>query len=177
MAEFPCDTLPSNLFPWWIMDDVGGYSPCIAGSPQAQPGATIANCVGWAWGRYCQIRGEVVPTLPTGNANTWFTAAQAAGFETGQEPALGAVICFSGGLGHVAIVEEIAEDGSYIRCSESDYGGPIFSYRTRYRANNWQLAVGGFQGFIYNDVEPGPVGDRFKWWLCARMLKRRKEEQ
>ena len=170
MAEFPCDHLPAVLFPWWIMDDYGGYSPCIPGYPQAETGATIANCVGWAWGRYCQIHGEPVPTLPTSHAGTWYAAAQLAGFDTGQEPALGAVICFSGG--HVAIVEEIAEDGSWIKCSESDYGGPVFSYRTRYRANNWELAVTGFQGFIYNDFEPDK---RFKWWMAARILKRRKE--
>lgn len=169
MIDFPCDHVPAILFPWWIMDDYNGYSPCIAGYPQAETGATIANCVGWAWGRYCDIRGEIVPELPTGNAGTWYTAAQAAGFDTGQEPALGAVICFSGG--HVAIVEEIAEDGSWIRCSESDYGGPVFSYRTRYRVNNWELEVHGFQGFIYNEIPP----ERFKWWLCARLLKRRKE--
>lgn len=177
MAEFPCDTLPTELSPWWIKDGYGGISPCILGSPRPEYGATIANCVGWAWGRYCEIRGEAVPELPTGNGGTWFSTAIANGMETGTEPALGAVACFAGGpsgFGHVAIVEEIAEDGSYIRCSESDYGGPVFSYRTRYRSQNWSYpGYAQFQGFIYNeDVAENP----FKWWLCARLLKRRKEE-
>jgi hypothetical protein len=106
---------------------------------------------------------------------------------TGSEPRLGAVLCLSGG--HVAIVEEIAADGSFINCSESDYGGAAFSYRTRYRSNNWELAVHGFQGFIYQDEsytpEPGPdpepepdppgpeTGSRFKWYYVNRLLKRR----
>ena len=185
MAEFPCNTLPSNLNPWWIQSPAG-VSPCILGLPQAEPGATIANCVGWAWGRYQQIHGTIDSRLPTINAGGWLALAQSRGMSTGSTPALGAVICFSG---HVAVVEEIAADGSYIRCSESDYGGPIFSYRTRYRANNWQLTSSNrFQGFIYNTYEPGPGPEpptppgpepenNFKWWFAARLLKRRKEEE
>lgn len=178
MVDFPCDTLPANLNPWWIKDGYGGISPCILGSPLAAPGATIANCVGWAWGRYCDIRGEVVSELPTGHGGSWYETAIQNGMETGQEPELGAVICFSGGpsgYGHVAIVEEIADDGSYIRCSESDWGGPVFSYRTRYRSQNWSYpGYSQFQGFIYNEVVP--ESGKFKWWLAARLLKRRKEE-
>lgn len=170
MAEFPCDTIPAQMFPWWIQDDYGGYSPCIAGYPLYQQGCTLANCVGWAWGRYCEIKGEIDNDLPTGNAGTWYTTAQQRGMSVGQEPALGAVICFSGG--HVAIVEYISDDGSYICCSESDYGGAAFTYRTRYKFNNYELAITGFQGFIYNTVSP--TQKKFKWWMARLMLMRRK---
>lgn len=183
MAEFPCDHLPSNLNPWWIQSPAG-VSPCILGSPQAQPGATIANCVGWAWGRYQQIHGSIDSRLPTINAGGWLAAAREAGMSTGSEPALGAVICMSN---HVAIVEEIAADGSYIRCSESDYGKSMFSYRTRYRSQNWSYpGYSTFQGFIYNTYEPGPGPDPpvppgpepenyFRWWFFKWQILRKKK--
>lgn len=184
MAEFPCNHLPSNLNPWWIQSPAG-VSPCILGSPQpqAQPGATIANCVGWAWGRYQQIHGTIDSRLPTVNAGGWLAAAREAGMSTGSEPALGAVACFNG---HVAIVEEIAPDGSYIRCSESDYGKIIFAYRTRYRSQNWSYpGYAEFQGFIYNTYEPGPGPEpptppgpdpqnHFKWWYFKWQILRKK---
>lgn len=183
----PCRSIPSSMSPWWIRTADGGNSPCILGSPLYQSGCTLSNCVGWAWGRFNQGRGSVDSRLPSGNAGSWYARAQAAGMPTGSEPRLGAVLCLSGG--HVAIVEEIAADGSFINCSESDYGGAAFSYRTRYRSNNWELAVHGFQGFIYQDEsytpEPGPdpepepdppgpeTGSRFKWYYVNRLLKRR----
>lgn len=187
MSEFtPCKSLPQNLYPWWIQSGSGGNSPCIAGSPQAEPGATVANCVGWAWGRFQQIRGSVDSRLPSSNAGNWYRQAQTAGMPTGSEPKLGAVLCLNG---HVCVVEEIAEDGSFINCSESDYGGPVFSYRTRYRSNNWTLAVSGFQGFIYQDEEYDPGGDtpepeppgpdpdvpqKFKWWFFRHLINERR---
>lgn len=66
----------------------------------------------------------------------------------------GAVICFSdnnGGAGHVAIVEEILQDGT-IRCSNSAWQSTFFWISTitpnaqgRY---NWSHYT--HQGFIYN---------------------------
>ena len=190
MSEFyPCYSLPSDLYPWWIKSGYGGNSPCILGSPTYQYGCTLSNCVGWAWGRYQQARGSVDWRLPAVNAGSWYAAAIANGMSVGSEPALGAVLCLGGG--HVAIVEEIAADGSFINCSESDWGGAAFSFRTRYRSRNWELNVGGFQGFIYNSEwdpspdppvppepeppgpEPGP-GNRFKWWMPRRLLLNRR---
>lgn len=189
MSDFvPCKSLPQNLYPWWIQAASGGNSPCIAGSPQAEPGATIANCVGWAWGRFQQIRGSVDSRLPSSNAGNWWRQAQNAGMPTGSEPQLGAVLCMNG---HVAIVEEIAADGTFINCSESDYGGPIFTYRTRYRSQNWSYpGYSTFQGFIYQDDEPtpgpGPDPDpeppspdpenpqKFHWWMFRHLINERR---
>lgn len=189
MAEFvPCKTIPSNMYPWWIRIQNGGNSPCILGNPPYQTGCTLSNCVGWAWGRYCQIRGSADPLLPTGNAGQWWRQAQINGKNTGSEPALGAVICFDG---HVAIVEEIAADGSFINCSESDWGGAAFIYRTRYRSQNWSFTgYSPFQGFIYQDdqptpgpgpgpepeppdPDPQPTNQRFRWiWYRKQLMNR-----
>lgn len=164
MSNFiPCTVLPADLSPYWIKAGYGGINPCILGNPQP-PGhsdSVLANCVGWAWGRFAQCLNDPGScALSTGNAVTFWTHAD--GYERGSEPKLGAVVCYSGGsigTGHVGIVEEIAEDGSYIKTSNSNYGSSIFDYWTFTRANNWAWGPGSditFQGFIYNpDVSGG----------------------
>ena len=82
------------------------------------------------------------------------------GYERGQTPRLGAVICWrkgqaqngNDGAGHVAIVEEIYDDGS-ILTSNSAYGGTRF-FMKKIRP---PYSLGGtyaFQGFIYNPAVP-----------------------
>lgn len=188
MADFvPCKQLPDNLYPWWVQTEHGGNSPCIQGNPPLFTGCTLANCVGWAWGRWQQINGSIDPRLPKSNAGNWWRQANTAGMNTGSEPQLGAVICFNG---HVAVVEEIAADGSFINCSESDWGGDAFTYRTRYRSQNWSFTgYSPFQGFIYqNDTptpgpgpgpepeppepDPGQDDQKFKWWFFKWQIMR-----
>ncbi len=173
-AKFtPCTSLPDDLSWWWTQTAYGGISPCIQGNADAgRPfdGCTLPNCVGWSWGRWQQLQDDIDYRLPTADAYQWFSLAEAAGLPTGEEPKLGAVACFGGG--HVCNVEYISPDGSYIECSESDWSGPLFSYRTRYRSNNWEYGIaGGFQGFIYSLKE---YDDRFPWWLSAKILHRRR---
>lgn len=177
MAEHftPCTQLPDDLSYWWTQTAYGGVSPCIQGNGSAgRPfdGCTLPNCVGWSWGRFQELQDEIDPRLPAIDAGLWYPAAEAAGMDVGQEPKLGAVACF--GDGHVCNVEFIADDGSYIECSESDWSGPLFSYRTRYRVNNWVWGTAAnFQGFIYSNVEY-TEDDRFKWWMAAKLIKRRR---
>jgi N-acetylmuramoyl-L-alanine amidase len=57
-----------------------------------------------------------------GNASNWAYAASSAGYNVNRSPAVGAIIQNGGGLGHVAIVESIAENGD-ITLSEMNYGG------------------------------------------------------
>ena len=192
MAEFtPCKSLPSDLYPWWVQTAYGGNSICIQGYPPLFTGCTLSNCVGWAWGRWQQINGSVDPRLPASNAGNWWRQAQNAGMNTGSTPQLGAVACFNG---HVAIVEEIAPDGSYINCSESDYGGNAFTYRTRYRSQNWSYpGYAQFQGFIYqNDTptpgpgpgpepeppepDPGQEDQKFKWWFFRWQILKKQDK-
>lgn len=92
--------------------------------------------------------------LPTGDGGVWWDRAIASGFyQTGQTPKLGAVICFydnNGGAGHVAIVEEIHNDGS-ITCSNSAWQSTFFFITNIIPVNgryNWSHYT--FQGFIYN---------------------------
>lgn len=174
MSDYvPCFELPprSELEIWWRQTSFGGVSTCVQGFPKLFPGCTLANCVGWCWGRFCQIAGEVVEGVPNINAGDWYDAA-APYFERGPEPALGAVLCLSGG--HVATVEQIAEDGSWILCSESNWAGETFVMQYRYRVNNWQLTVQGFQGFIYNPYA-GDTPTRKKkssfWWKYRTATK------
>lgn len=125
------------------------------------PTYQMPNCTCYAWGRFWECGGQDnVPNLPTGNAGTWYGQAASRGYQVGQTPALGAVACFgkSGAAGHVAVVEQISSDGSYINCSNSGYYRPVstsnwhyFFMTTNYASNNYIPWSGYyFQGFIYN---------------------------
>lgn len=129
------------------------------------PTYQMPNCTCYAWGRFWEESGdEHVPHLPTGNAGTWLGKAVAAGYETGSEPALGAVACFGkrGAAGHVAIVEQIMTNGD-INCSNSGYYRPVsttnwhyFFMTTNKKSNNYVPWSGYyFQGFIYNPYAGG----------------------
>jgi surface antigen len=93
-------------------------------------GYTRGYCTWWAAKRRAEI-GRPIPTN-FGNAITWLSAAKAAGYNTGSTPQAGAVVWHRniGGLGHVAFVERVNDDGSaYI----SDMNYPTWgrdTYRT-----------------------------------------------
>lgn len=124
----------------------------------------LPNCTCYAWGRFWEIsvqaEDEHIPTLPTGNAEDWWSAVT--GYETGSEPQLGAVICLANGpysgLGHVAIVEQIDDNGT-VTFSNSAYNGAYFYLRSGNASNGYGYSEYDFQGFIYNpyscgDAEP-----------------------
>ena len=116
------------------------------------PDNGLPNCTAYAWGRFWEIHPQVVPHLPTGNGEDWWGSVS--GYETGQTPRLGAVICFAdgpySGLGHVAIVEVINDDGSIVT-SNSAYNGEYFYLKSGNASNNWGYEPEyRFQGFIYN---------------------------
>ena len=79
----------------------------------------------------------------------------------------GAVICFSdnnGGSGHVAIVEEIDNDGN-LTCSNSAWQGTYFFLTTVNASNNYNWSHYTFQGFIYNPYADQPIPPKKKnWW-------------
>lgn len=71
-------------------------------NPFYQSGYGMPNCTCYAWGRFWEIsdpsnEGINKPiNLPTGNGGQWWSSAVSSGYyETGQEPKLGAVACFS----------------------------------------------------------------------------------
>ena len=75
-----------------------------------------------------------------GNANSWASAAQAAGFTVNNTPEEGAIMQSSeGAFGHVAFVESVNNDGS-ITVSEMNYDGP-FSYTRTISASEARVHI------------------------------------
>lgn len=158
MAFTPRLTAPGTDDKRWIKTTYGGYNHCIQ---IGSDGSVLPNCTGYVHGRWMEIGNTNTDyDLSLGDATTYYSRADGV-FNRGSTPKLGAVVCFSSvdstgaaDAGHVCIVEEIASDGSYIVCSESDYGGARFTVRTRYKEYGWNPGSTGwlttFQGFIYH---------------------------
>lgn len=136
----------------WIHTSAGGHNSCI----KIKGSSVLPNCVGYAWGRWYELLGEK-PKLSRGNAEIWWSNT-ADGYERGQTPKPGAVICWrrgkagvaSDGAGHVAIVEQVNADGSIVT-SNSAYGGTRWYKKTLKPPYNFGKFI--FQGFIYLPVE------------------------
>lgn len=147
-------------------------------------GYGLPNCTCYAFARFWEISDinhdySNYPALSTSNAEYWYGYTQD-GYERGQEPRLGAVICFADGPfsgdGHVAIVEQINGDGSIIT-SNSAYGGSFFYTQTLYPPNYLPAAGYVFQGFIYNPYAGGsPWWSSKKAWIYKRALWHREED-
>jgi len=118
-------------------------------------GYGMPNCTAYAWGRFYELTNKR-PTLSTNNAENWYHYND--GYKRGLTPKLGALIVWSkgdrgnssDGAGHVAVVEEIYNDGS-ILTSNSAYNGTNFY--TQKIPNNYTLYNYNFLGFIYNPIE------------------------
>ena len=115
----------------------------------------MSNCTGYVHGRWIEIAGHTADDfgISNGNANTYWGHSDR--YTRSQSPALGAIVCYGGTYGHVAIVERVNADGS-ILVSQSNYGGTVFETLTLRPPNYAQYGV-TFQGFILNPyvvVEP-----------------------
>ena len=172
------DTAPSSTDPYWIKTTKGGYNRCIAINKDT--GSVLPNCTGYAWGRFMECQGVTTCALSRANAEQWYTHT-VDGYQRGQTPKLGAVICWSSTKsgGHVAIVEEIYEDDS-ILTSNSAYGWKRFYMKTLKPPLFRMGKAYTFQGFIYNPTEftptPTPTPDkkkrkRFPFVLYANKLR------
>ncbi len=146
MSFEPRLTAPSSDDEWWIHQSYGGKNLCII--INSSNGSVLANCTGYAWGRFSEIMEEPCE-LSRGHAGTWFSYT-ADGYERGQSPAEGAVMCFAkpGEPGHVCIVEAVNDDGSVLT-SESGYGAKR-KWWTQIRRPPYSSGGYIFQGFIYN---------------------------
>ena len=164
----PRMTKPEAGNPYYNTTGAGGYSKCIKGSPTDKGCNVLANCVGYASGRFNEVIGkpEMKYFNPGTNAEDFYDTAIAAGLEVGTKPQLGAIIVWAkgktwtsaDGAGHVAVVEEIKSDGSIIT-SESGYGcaSPFWTSHRYKESGNWgQSAAYRFLGFIYQPEEPAP---------------------
>ena len=172
---------------FYITDDRGGWSWCIQGKPTDPNCDVLANCVGYACGRFNEIIGRMAYPSLTCNAENFIERAKQAGLEVVDYPTLGGIMVMqkgatlSGGdgAGHVLIVEDILEYGangyaSKIYTSESGYGSSAFWNSTRSNANGrWGHGSDyKFRGCIVNPAvgkkdsykeptptpTPGPVG-------------------
>lgn len=147
----------------FITTGAGGWSTCIKGNPTDSQCNVLANCVGYASGRFNEIinnvRGTSGCTYKTLNCNAvgFKERAEAAGLKTGSTPKVGAIMCWgNGGAGHVGIVEKVI-NSSTVYTSESGYGSSAFWNSTRSNSNGrWGLNGNYyFRCFIYlpDDVQ------------------------
>lgn len=157
----------------------GGYSTCIQGSP-TDACNVLANCVGYACGRFNEIIGSMkYPSLNCNAENFIERAKNTYGLTVVSYPTLGGIMVWqkggtlngNDGAGHVAIVEKII-DKNTIYTSESGYGSSAFWNSTRSNSNGrWGLGSGyTFRGCIVNPaigdvhyVEPAtPTNHKYK---------------
>ena len=154
----------------FITTGSGGWNTCIKGYPNDPNADCLANCVGYASGRFNEIINEARET--TGctykylncNAEWFIERAQQAGLQIGSTPRVGAIMCWQkgtvdgggDGAGHVAIVEKVYNNNS-VYTSESGYGSTAFWNQNRNNSNGkWGCSNGySFRGFIYlpSDVQ------------------------
>jgi surface antigen len=143
----------------------GGWNTCIKGNPRYQYADALANCVGYASGRFNEIiniaRETTGCTYTTLNCNAvgFKERAEAAGLKTGSTPRRGAIMCWGkeGGAGHVAIVERVNNSNS-VYTSESGWGSSAIFWNSTRNNNNGRWGIGTgyyFRCFIYlpDDVQ------------------------
>lgn len=143
----------------------GGWNTCIKGNPRYQYADALANCVGYASGRFNEIiniaRETTGCTYTTLNCNAvgFKERAEAAGLKTGSTPRRGAIMCWGkeGAAGHVAIVERVNNSNS-VYTSESGWGSSAIFWNSTRSNNNGRWGIGAgyyFRCFIYlpDDVQ------------------------
>lgn len=143
----------------------GGWNTCIKGNPRYQYADALANCVGYASGRFNEIiniaRETTGCTYTTLNCNAvgFKERAEAAGLKTGSTPRRGAIMCWGkeGGAGHVAIVERV-NNSNLVYTSESGWGSSAIFWNSARSNNNGRWGIGAgyyFRCFIYlpDDVQ------------------------
>ena len=127
----------------YITRGSGGWSNCIKGNPMNTHANVLANCVGYASGRFNEIIEEARDfhecryTNLCCNACDFLERAIEAGLQTGSTPRVGAII----------FNEELYE----VQTSASDYGGTQF-YNAMRTNNNGRWGLNSsfyFRGFIY----------------------------
>ena len=175
-------TKPSNNKNF-ITTGSGGWNTCIKGYPKDPNADVLANCVGYASGRFNEIiniardsQGCTYKNLNC-NAVNFIERAKQNGLEVGSEPRLGAIGVMGGGssgAGHVFVVER--KDSNFqVYTSESAYSGTAFYNKLRNNSNSrWGMGSNYyFRGFIYlpsdvqkkidkNPTPPTPSGDETK---------------
>ena len=156
-------TKPGKGNKYYIRKAQGGYSNAIYGKPTDSECNVLANCVGYAYGRFNEIGGYgYCKYLAPVNAENFMDYKGSC--KTGMTPKVGACMVWEGKgdlAGHVAIVEKVYNN-NHVYTSESGYGSSAFWNQHRYN-NNGRWGCGSnysFKGFIYNPAvkdEPAPA--------------------
>ncbi len=152
-------TKPKNN-KYYIRKANGGYSDAIKGNPTDSTANVLANCVGYANGRFAEIIGKKkIQYQLVCNAENFIEKAKAYGLKISNKPTLGGIMVWqkgkslsgNDGAGHVCIVEKII-DNNTIYTSESGYKSKAFWNSTRTNKNGrWGQASGyTFRGCIVN---------------------------
>lgn len=142
---------------YYITISAGGWSRAIKGKPTDPDCDVLANCVGYAYGRFHEIAScPAMNLLDPVNAENIFKNAQEHGLKTGSTPKAGALIIWQkgdtlsskDGAGHVAVVEEIGIGGE-ITTSESGYGAKQPFWVSHYKAPYAYKDGYKLLGFVY----------------------------
>ncbi|WP_162005079.1 CHAP domain-containing protein [Dictyobacter vulcani] len=87
------------------------------------------QCTWWAAMRYLQMHNVVVPWTMNANAGQWVDRASQYGWHVSSIPTEGSILVLGGGVqganraGHVAVVEQILNNGTVL-ASSMNWGGP-----------------------------------------------------
>lgn len=137
---------------YYTLQKDGGLIPnaCAPDRNQDKKNTALPNCVSYAAGRFSQIadKGKIIVSMPNGGLFLKYNT----NYKQGKTPKLGAIAVWTGGsdgCGHIAIVEQIKEDGTVV-FSESTYNNVVFRIRNGKAPNYWTNTAYKFAGFIYN---------------------------
>ena len=173
-SEYP------NGNPWWYSN----------GNKYYRSGYGLPNCTCYCYGRVGEYLGDFDVRVPNGDGGQWYPNAVSAGLlPVGSTPALGAIACWYDPngqyAGHVAIVEEIATDGTLTLSNSGWIDRPVppwtFNFWVSYvNSSNgyreqWMVNRGyQLQGFIYTYEEPPtpptpvPSDGDLPFWMLLR---------
>lgn len=133
-------SLPEKGNKFYNTKNSGGYSYCIVGKPTCNGLNVLANCVGYACGRFNEIIGKMDYPYLNCNAEDFIVRGKNCGLKVSDKPTLGGIMVWEGKgslAGHVAVVEKIIDENT-IYTSESGYESAYFWNSTRKRGNgNW----------------------------------------
>lgn len=133
-------SLPEKGNKFYNTKNSGGYSYCIVGKPTCDGLNVLANCVGYACGRFNEIIGKMDYPYLNCNAEDFIVRGKSLGLKVSDKPTLGGIMVWEGKgslAGHVAIVEKIIDENT-IYTSESGYESAYFWNSTRKRGiGNW----------------------------------------
>lgn len=151
---------PASGNKFYTTKSKGGYSTCIKGKP-TDACDVLANCVGYACGRFNEIIGSMKYPSLNCNAENFIERAKSLGLKISTKPTLGGIMVWkkgaslsgSDGAGHVAVVERI-DSSNQIYTSESGYNSKAF-WNTLRTNNNGRWGAGS--GYTYRGCIVNPA--------------------